>query len=83
MPTEPLTPDDLRIMADRRLNPRREVDQRLHLARELTLQRARIVVREYVEQSPSSAEPALRSELDDLATMIAMLDEAEAAAAAR
>lgn len=56
---------------DRRQRPRREADQRLHLARELVLVRAAAVV--------DAADPAaLCRELDALTSVVALLRAAEA-----
>lgn len=80
----PSTTDDLRAGTDRREGPRRDTEQRLHLATQLTLMRARAVVTAYAAASGEVVgDHRLRTELRELATMIGALDDALAAVDAR
>lgn len=60
---------------DRRKGPRRESEQRAHLARELIIEKARGIVA--YQQSGTTVPGALDAQIRDLSLLLATLDDAE------
>lgn len=67
--------DDRRTVPDRRSQPRREAELRLHLARELVLTKARQLV-----GVMNTGDGSVGHQLTDLAELVAVLNDAEALA---